>query len=716
MSLSSKIIGGLVLGIFLGLFFGERCGFLGVFGDAFIGLLQMTVLPYIVVSLIANIGRLSLERGRSMVLKASGVLALLLLLGMGTLLLAPLCFPEWEAGSFFSSSLIEEREPIDWIGLYIPANPFGSLANNIVPAVVLFCIFLGVAFIPISDKEEVLGMLDVTARALNRLNGLIIKLTPAGVLAIAASTAGTMTLEEIGRLQAYVLTYSAIVLVLGFCVLPALLMAFTPFRYRDILGVCRGTLITIFATGKIIIVLPQLIENVKELFRRYELDSEETDAAADVLMPLAYPFPNLGTLAIMVFVPFASWYLGRELTGVDVVTYLGAGLVSSFVAPVVGIPFVLDLVHVPADMFQLFVVSTVYTDRIRVVLGAIHLLVLTALTTAWLTGSLRFNRKRLLKGLALSALAGLSLTFLVRGLLTYTLEGAYHADTAFVEMQLARGAVPSTVFREEWPDPVSHAPGTSRIEEIRERGFLRVGYLRDRLPFAFMSTSGKMVGFDVEMAHALARDLEVRLEFVRIRAIDFEEVLRGGICDLVMSGVLMDAAKVRELTFSRSYLDQTLAFITQDAERKAFSSREALLQLKRPRIGVLRLESYWRAGLQSYIPNAEIIMVDTPRDYFARRFEEMDALLYSAEAGSAWTLLYPQFSVVVPKHDVVRVPMAYPLPPDEPDMAAFMDRWIELKQKDGSIEVAYQHWILGGGAAPAQPRWSIARDVLGWID
>jgi len=40
-----------------------------------------------------------------------------------------------------------------------------------------------------------------------------------------------------------------------------------------------------------------------------------------------------------------------------------AGLISSFVAPVVGIPFLLDLVHIPADMFELFIVSTVYTEN-----------------------------------------------------------------------------------------------------------------------------------------------------------------------------------------------------------------------------------------------------------------------------------------------------------------------------------------------------------------
>jgi Na+/H+-dicarboxylate symporter len=206
----------------------------------------------------------------------------------------------------------------------------------VVPAAVLFCILLGAALIGVEGKEGLLHNLDVVATALNKVNGMVIKLTPYGVFAIAAATAGTMTLAEIGRLQAYVLTYTAAVAVLTFWVLPVLITGCTPFRYRDIFGVSKETLITIFATGKIIVVLPQLIENVKELFRRAELEDPEVDSSAELLMPLAYPFPNIGTLAILMFVPFAGWFLGRSLAPADWLVFLGAGSLSSFVAPVIG--------------------------------------------------------------------------------------------------------------------------------------------------------------------------------------------------------------------------------------------------------------------------------------------------------------------------------------------------------------------------------------------
>ena len=58
--LSTYVILGLLMGVACGLFFGEYCAVLSVVGEAFVNLLRMTVLPYIAVSLVSNIGKLSL--------------------------------------------------------------------------------------------------------------------------------------------------------------------------------------------------------------------------------------------------------------------------------------------------------------------------------------------------------------------------------------------------------------------------------------------------------------------------------------------------------------------------------------------------------------------------------------------------------------------------------------------------------------------------------
>ena len=53
-----RVVLGLGLGVLVGLFVGEPAGALSLVGDGYVRLLQMTVLPYVLVSLTAGLGSL----------------------------------------------------------------------------------------------------------------------------------------------------------------------------------------------------------------------------------------------------------------------------------------------------------------------------------------------------------------------------------------------------------------------------------------------------------------------------------------------------------------------------------------------------------------------------------------------------------------------------------------------------------------------------------
>ena len=90
------------------------------------------------------------------------------------------------------------------------SNPFHALANNIVPAVVLFSIVLGCALVGVDDRERLLDVLHVTRAAISRATRFVTRLTPYGLFAIAANAAGTLDLQQLGRLQIYLVAYVTI--------------------------------------------------------------------------------------------------------------------------------------------------------------------------------------------------------------------------------------------------------------------------------------------------------------------------------------------------------------------------------------------------------------------------------------------------------------------------------------------------------------------------
>ncbi|MCA9454519.1 MAG: hypothetical protein KC584_18115, partial [Nitrospira sp.] len=104
------------------------------------------------------------------------------------------------------------------------------------------------------------------------------------------------------------------------------------------------------------------------------------------------------------------------------------------------------------------------------------------------------------------------------------------------------------------------------------------------------------------------------------------------------------------------------------------------------------------------------------REFFKDDGKNIDALLYVAEAGSAWTLIYPAYTVAVPLPNPIKIPFVYPMPQSHRNFADVVNAWLKLKQQDGTLDTVFEHWILGRGAKKKTPRWSIIRDVLHWVE
>ena len=711
-SLSSKILIGLLLGIFLGLFFGEYLESLSVVGDAFIGLLQMTVLPYIMLSLMVNIGRLSPDKGMKMIKNGAIVLTILLFFGISVVLILPLVFPEWVSASFYDVSFTELPKQINLLELFIPSNPFAALSENTVPSVVIFSILVGMGLINVSGKEKLLNGLDIMAKALNNVNKMIVKLTPYGVFAIAASTAGTMTMGEIGKLQAFVLVYTAASVLLVFIFLPLVISAVTPFKYGDLFRVTKDTLITIFATGKIIIVLPQLIDNIKQLYEDYDLQTEDRDQSVEVLFPLAYPFPNLGTLVVFIFVPFAGWFIGNEIGISEYPTFVGSLLMSSFVAPVSGIPFLLDLMNIPADMFNLFIVSSVYIDRIRVVLGAMHLISFVLITGAMTYGLFKVKKRKLMLAIVSRAV----LLFVPLNLyLNFAFEGAYDKDRIIADMDLISYEVKSTLLEHPKAIYPKLRRGQSRLDRIKKRKNIRIGFYENSMPFAYYNMKGDIVGLDIDLAHNLASDLGVSIEFIDIsnHKLPVDKLLKRDYIDIIMSGTALTARYAENHTITNGYFDISMALVTKNKIDVLKSYDETFNSIVD--VFVLNENDFSDAFMRSF-PQATVVKQDSVYNFFNGDYPELDAMLTSAQAGSAWTLLYPEYQVVSPFKEPVTLPLVYTLGGVDTEFETFMNHWIELKKKDKTIDNLFKYWILGKDIKASKPRWSIARDVLHWID
>ncbi len=718
-SLTFRIVSGLVLGILSGLFFGEKVAGLQIIADIWIGLMQMTVLPYVIVSLIAGLGQLDARLARLLAVK--GGLLMLLFWGIALVVITvmPMAFPELVSASFFSAHSREVATSFNPIDLYIPSNPFHSMANTVIPAVVIFSVAVGVALIGMPNKSTLIQSLNTFLEALGRVTRFVVGLTPIGVFAIVAVAAGTMTWAEIIRLEAYFVVYIVASLYLALWVIPVLISTFTPFRYRDIFRYSKEALLTAFIAQNVFIILPMLIEASRKLYEDYGLNSKDTDSLSEVIVPVTFNFPNTGKLLSLLFVPFAAWLAGSAMDLSAYPQFLFLGLGSYFAKAQVALPFLMDTQRIPQDLFQLYLPTGIINGKFDTMVSAMNLLAFSVIGTAALTGNLNVSIRKVIRFLLISVVLLVLLVGGTRAFLDATIDTGYQKDKIILAMSLIQPAPETRIYNSRSELPPGYVskptPGQRIVDRINQRGVLRAGYIPGRLPFTFRNGDHELVGFDIELLNMLAREMDVRLELVPLEWDTLKNQVNSGEVDIVGS-MPLSTHMLTDLDLSDPYLPGEVSVIVRDHRRKEFNSIESIQELEELTIAYPAPLEYIKPAVEQALEDMDFTWLEIAHyaDFFKQQGDEIDALVVEAEIGTAWTLLHPEYAIVVPKSSRLTIPLGFAVAAGEHDFAAFLGRWLAAKRSTGEIQEAYDYWILGEGAEPRPPRWSIAKDVLGW--
>ncbi len=709
--LFSHILWAIGAGILVGLFFGETIQPLGIVATGFIRLLQVNVLPYLLGSLIISLGS---RGGTEMRLLAQYGIGLLLFVWGLTLILvvaSPLAFPEFSGAPVFG---LEDTPPtIDWLDLYIPANLFHALANNLIPAVVLFGILAGVALGQMTgeNKTTLLHALAAFNEAMARVSRMILRLTPYGLFAIAAVTAGELHFEDVLRLQLWFHFYAGGTLLITLWVLPTLVARLTDVSYGRFISAMRGAIITAAAAGDALVVLPLISESAKTVLSERGVPPADADHAVNVAVPLLYNFPHVGKILSLAFLPFAAWYSGSSLGLQQALLLITTGPLSLFGSINAAMPFLLDLLHLPADLFELFSISSILNSRFGAMTSAAHIAALGVVIAAAMAGAIHMSYRRLLRYVVVTVVLMGLFVLGTRATFSWVLQPAPSGLSTLSSFALRPPLVAASIVAATTP---SQKPQTGRrLQEIRERGVLRVGYFDDAVPWAFVNAAGTLVGYDVEAAHRLASQLGVGLEFVPIHRASPEPslALTDGRIDILMTGLTATVARAERMELSHAYNNEHVGFLVHDFDRRRFETLASISGDEDIVVAIPPVEGA-RETVQSILPKAQT------RDY--RSLDDVigdpgvTAALTTMERAYYWSRVYPEFTAIRPREVRAATVVVYALPYGDLDFRNLVDLWIETRRASGESEEAYNYWIRGRALTSRNPRWSVLANVLGW--
>jgi Na+/H+-dicarboxylate symporter/ABC-type amino acid transport substrate-binding protein len=730
LSFAVKVFTSIIAGVICGLFFGEKAQILEPIGTIFIKLMQITVLPSIVIFVIAGLGSINQADAREFLKKVVSIILLIWFLGIIAFFSMQFAFPNMPNTSFFSISQISESPPLDLIELFIPSNPFHSLSEGLMPAIVLFCLLFGFALIGDERNKHFVDELKGLSPTLYKVTSLLLKIAPVGIFAITANTAGTITIPQLLQIQVFFVSTVVLSTILVLLVLPLLVYSLTPFGYREILSAANKGVLLGFSTAQGFITLPLLSEGVANLFKEPRTE-EKARSYSGIIVPLASTVPSLGAFAGLLFILFTGWYYNDPLELQDQIKLAIIGIPSLFGSSVLAVQFLLETLKLPADALQIYQISYSVHVYFTAALFCMSVFALSTICTAFLTGCGGLRLKRALLSIIIvvailsSIVLGLGLGF--SSMLNDSFQGSQTILSMKMPLDINGERVGSNLQTKVYKnytdahlnlDKPSDLENGSLIEKIKRRDILRVGYSPGNMPFAFFNKDGELVGYDIQMAYDLAKILNVsHVEFVPVDSRTWVDRVNNGSCDIIMSGLALVPGMIGEdrCRFTSRYIELHLALVTKDYRKNDFESMKDVANIKDLKIAVVNESDYFKLA-SALFPTATIIPLNHSDQFFNQT--NADALLTTAEVGTSLTLLHPFYDVaILQPSDTYKIMCAYAVSKNSDDaFLMFLDYWLELEDKYGSLDKKYDYWVLGKDTGNTTQRWSIMRDVLHWIE
>jgi polar amino acid transport system substrate-binding protein len=229
----------------------------------------------------------------------------------------------------------------------------------------------------------------------------------------------------------------------------------------------------------------------------------------------------------------------------------------------------------------------------------------------------------------------------------------------------------------------------SALERVHKQGELRwAGDLQGGEPYVFRDPRdpSKLIGFEVELAQAVAARLGVRARFVQNDWSNLVPSLERGDFDIILNG-LEDTPALRErILLSRPYF----AFSEQLVVRRGSHAR-SLAELHGHRVGTLS-SSLAHAILRSR-PGIETVLYGGQEEpYRDLQLGRTDAVLLDSVIAARYGLTKPDLELADP--DVARGTYVIGLRKTDGDLRQAIDSALQQMEATGELSLIFNRWQL----------------------
>ena len=231
----------------------------------------------------------------------------------------------------------------------------------------------------------------------------------------------------------------------------------------------------------------------------------------------------------------------------------------------------------------------------------------------------------------------------------------------------------------------------SVIEQVLQRGVLRVG-MSTFVPWAMKDKTGKLVGFEIDVAERIAEDMGVKIEFVPTKWAGIIPALLTGKFDIIIGGMGIVPKRNLKVNFSIPY-DYTGMSIV--ANRKMAAGFDSLEDFNRPDVVLtVRLGATPAAAAKKFMPKAQLRQFDDESQAIQEVINgRAHAMVSSAPFPAFQAVKYPEKLFLPIKENFTREPIAFAVRKGDYDSINFFNGWITVVTAEGWIREKKHYWF-----------------------
>jgi len=231
----------------------------------------------------------------------------------------------------------------------------------------------------------------------------------------------------------------------------------------------------------------------------------------------------------------------------------------------------------------------------------------------------------------------------------------------------------------------------STLEQALKRGVLRVG-MSTFVPWAMKDKTGKLIGFEIEVATRVAKDMGIKVEFVPTKWAGIIPALLTGKFDVIIGGMGILPQRNLKVNFTIPYDVTGMSIV---ANKELAAGFKGIEDFNRPDVVLaVRLGATPVAAAEKFMPKAQLRKFDDESQAVQEVLNgRAYALIASAPMPAFQAVKYPDKLFLPISGTFTKEPIGFAVRKGDVDTLNFFNNWITVVGAEGWLAERKHYWF-----------------------